>query len=196
MKLIKSHVSNAVVHPHFLLRFKMLFIWQKAQFFVRNTKLTSQSQFSLCCSETDSASMGSDCHRCGGSIAHPHLLLLHNQEMLLQEEEEQERKEGQGRLQHEEHAGWRGMMPCASHMVKSQGNRMFWWCLDSSFLQQFIIQVFIFLLMSFIAIFIHLKMSLANQIWSFTSSFCSPGCRGHKESSLPLHLFDVVVVVV
>ncbi len=65
-----------------------------------------QSQFSLCGFETNSASVGSDCHRCGGRIAHPHLLLLHNQKVLLQEEEEQEREEGQGWLQHEEHAGW------------------------------------------------------------------------------------------
>lgn len=38
--------------------------------------------------------------------------------MLLQEEEEQEREEGQGWLQHEEHAGWRGMVPCVDCMLK------------------------------------------------------------------------------
>lgn len=65
-----------------------------------------------------SASVGSDCHRCGGCAAHPHLLLLHNQKMLLQEEEEQEREEGQGWLQHEEHAGRRGMVPCVDCMLK------------------------------------------------------------------------------
>lgn len=57
--------------------------------------------------------MGSDCHRGGGCAAHPHLLLLHHQKMLLQEEKEQEREERQGWFQHEEHAGRRGMMPCA-----------------------------------------------------------------------------------
>lgn len=68
--------------------------------------------------------MGSDRHRCGGCAAHAHLLLLYNQKVLLQKEEEQEREEGQGWLQHEEHAGWRGMMPCVC-MLKSQGNRTF-----------------------------------------------------------------------
>lgn len=58
--------------------------------------------------------MGSDRHRCGGRAAHPHMLLLHNQKVLLQKEEEQEREEGQGWLQHEEHARRRGMMPHAS----------------------------------------------------------------------------------
>lgn len=66
--------------------------------------------------------MGSDRHRCGGRAAHGHLLLLYNQKMLLQEEEEQEREEGQGWLQHEEHAGWRGMMSCTC-MLKSQANK-------------------------------------------------------------------------
>lgn len=61
--------------------------------------------------------MGPDCHCCGGRIAHPDLLFLHNQKMLLQEEEEQEREKGQGWLQHEEHAR-RGMMPCATYMLK------------------------------------------------------------------------------
>lgn len=123
-KLIKSHVSSPAPLSQYLLRLKMLFTWQK---------VTVQSQFSLCCSETDSASVGSDCHRRGGRIAHPHLLLLHNQKMLLQKEEEQEREEGQGRLQHEEHAGWRGMMPRA-YMLKRQSNWMFWemFCLFSS----------------------------------------------------------------
>lgn len=49
--------------------------------------------------------MGSDCHRRGGRAADGHLLLLHNQKVLLQEEEEQKGQKGQGRLQHEEHAG-------------------------------------------------------------------------------------------
>lgn len=84
--------------------------------------VTSESQFSLCCFETDSASMGSDCDRCGGRVAHAHVLLLHNQKMLLQEEEEQEREEGQGWFQHEEHAGWRGMKTCTFYMLKSQSN--------------------------------------------------------------------------
>lgn len=53
--------------------------------------------------------MGSDRHCCGGCAAHAHMLLLYNQEMLLQKEEEQEREKGQGWLQHEEHAGWRGI---------------------------------------------------------------------------------------
>lgn len=41
MKSIKSHVSNATVHGHFLLRFKMLFIWQKKSvlFYVKNAKV-------------------------------------------------------------------------------------------------------------------------------------------------------------
>ena len=70
----------------------------------------------------DSASMGSDRHRRGGRAAHGHLLLLYNQKMLLQEEEEQEREERQGWLQHEEHAGWRGMMPC-TRTLKSRANK-------------------------------------------------------------------------
>lgn len=127
MKLIKSHVSNGCsVSPLSAEIHNALCLTKSSIFFVRNTRLTSQSQSSVCCSETDSASVGSDCHRRGGRVAHPHLLLLHNQKMLLQEEEEQEREEGQGWLQHEEHAGWRGMMPCASYMPKSQLNRMFW----------------------------------------------------------------------
>lgn len=84
-----------------------------------------QPQFRLRCFESDSAAVGSDRHRCGGRAAHAHLLLLYNQKVLLQEEEEQEREEGQGWLQHEEHAEWRGIMPCTC-MLKSQSNRMFW----------------------------------------------------------------------
>lgn len=57
------------------------------------------------CVESDSTSVGSDCHRCGGGTADAYLLLLHNQKVLLQEEEEQEGQKGQGRLQHEEHGG-------------------------------------------------------------------------------------------
>lgn len=83
-----------------------------------------QTQLFLIYFEINSASVGFDCHCCSGSIANPHLLFLHNQKMLLQEEEEQERKEGKGWLQHEEHARWRGMMPRASYMLKSQGNKM------------------------------------------------------------------------
>lgn len=125
MKLIKSHVSKLAAHSQFMLKVTI--------FFVQNTIVTIQSQFSFCCFHTDSASVGSDCHRCGGRVALPHLLLLHNQKMLLQEEEEQEREEGQGWLQHEEYAGWRGMTPRASYMLKSQATRMFWvtFCLFS-----------------------------------------------------------------
>lgn len=86
-----------------------------------------QTQLFLVYFEINSASVGFDCHCCSGSIANPHLLFLHNQKMLLQEEEEQERKEGKGWLQHEEHAGWWGMMPRASYMLKSQGYKMHWW---------------------------------------------------------------------
>lgn len=57
--------------------------------------------------------MGSDRHRCCGRAAYGHLLFLYNKKMLLQEEEKQEREEGQGWLQHEKHARWRGMMNCS-----------------------------------------------------------------------------------
>lgn len=100
--------------------------------------------------------MGSDRHRCGGCAAHVHLLLLYNQKVLLQKEEEQEREEGQGWLQHEEHAGWRGIMPCAC-MLKSRGNRMAMFC----FFFSTIINLSIFSVMYEIY---SLKMSLANHI--------------------------------
>lgn len=86
MKLIKSHVSRALK--------------------LRNAQAKSRCETTLCFSDPHSAALGSDRHRRGGRVAHPHLLLLHNQKMLLQEEEEQKREEGQGWLQHEEHAGW------------------------------------------------------------------------------------------
>lgn len=66
--------------------------------------------------------MGFDRHRCGGCVARPHVLLLHHQKMLLQEKEEQKRKEGQGWLQHEEHAGRGGM---TNHGLKSLNSSMF-----------------------------------------------------------------------
>lgn len=64
--------------------------------------------------------MGSDRHCCGGCVARPHVLLLHHQKVLLQEKEEQKGKEGQGWLQHEEHAGRRGMTNHASEKSEHQ----------------------------------------------------------------------------
>lgn len=104
--------------------------------------------------------MGSDCHRCGGRLAHAYMLLLHNQKMLLQEEEEQERKEGKGWLQHEEHAGWRGTMLCATYMR----NRMLWviFCLFLSIIIDYSNVIVLYAI--YCRVFIRLKMSLANQI--------------------------------
>lgn len=125
-----------------------------------DVKHRRQSQLSLCCSQTDSASVGSDCHCCGGRVADPYLLLLHNQKMLLQEEEEQEREEGQGWLQHEEHAGWRGMVPCAYYILKMQGN-VVKFCL---FFPTIIYHSIVIVINNYCRVFIHSKMSLANQI--------------------------------
>lgn len=103
--------------------------------------------------------MGSDCHRCGGRTAHAHLLLLHNQKVLLQEEEEQEREERQGWLQHEEHAGWRGMTAHASYMLISQSSRRL------KIISCLFLQLLFLKSLTFVNEFlIHLNMFLANQI--------------------------------
>lgn len=160
MKLTKSHVSNIL--NDFPLMSLSVVKWQNIDWALRPCP--------------DSASMGSDCHCCGGCAANGHLLLLYNQKMLLQEEEKQEGEKGQGRLQHEKHAGRRGISPHSCMLKNTQTEQLAWSTVIhySNFLLH-TLQSFSFL-------------PNANHIWSFTSRFFSPSYRGHKESSVPLCL--------
>lgn len=104
MKLTKSHVSSTIND-----------LMNKCHILFWSDKLIQPYLL-----RPDSASMGSDCNCCCGCAVNGHLLLLYNQKMLLQEEEKQEGEEGQGWLQHEKHAGRRGISPQSCMLKNTQ----------------------------------------------------------------------------
>lgn len=124
------------------------------------------------CPRPDSASMGSDRNCCCGCTVNGHLLLLYNQKMLLQEEEKQEGEEGQGWLQHEKHAGRRGTSPHSCLPKNPQTEQ-----LVSSLFQWLTTHECLFVCQTLT------KFDLLP-----ADFFFSPSYRGHKESSVPLHL--------
>lgn len=128
------------------------------------------------CPCPDSTTVGSDCHCCCGCTAHGHLLLLYNQKMLLQEEEKQERKKGQRWLQYERHAGWRGISPYSCMLKRT---------LTKHFPSSTVVHYFKYLLHSLQFLYFCLKLT---EFGLLPADFFSPSYRGHKESSLPLHL--------